>query len=403
MSIPEEIEEFARDRTREEYKENFLSLESPEEFAKLFGLTYKQLSGLIYAPADRKYFTFQVPKKSGGARQIMAPNKELKTLQRKVNYVLQSTYEPKAATHGFVPGRSIVTNAKAHTGSRVVLNLDLKNFFPSIHFGRVQGMMRSVPYELPPEVATVVAQTCSLGDRAPEGSLYRNTLPQGAPTSPTIANMVCAKLDSELTYLAKSCRATYTRYADDITFSTSKPELDDELVSEAQEESSSPLDVQLGETLTSIIQDNGFAVNQEKVRIQRSDIRQEVTGLVVNEFVNVPRELVRQVRAMLHAWRKFGLENAHDHHVKKYYDAPDQEGTVANQEAGKTEEERGGAPRFEDVLRGRIEYIGMVRGKDNSIYRKYRSQYDELADRDLKSPKQDAESTEGDEDSGASA
>ncbi|MCS4149321.1 reverse transcriptase family protein [Salinibacter ruber] len=373
MGIPEEIEDFARSKTRDQFKKAFLSLETPEAFAELFGLDYSQLSGLIYAPEDEKYFTFSIPKASGGKRRITAPSKQLKSLQRKLNYVLQSVYEPKAATHGFVPTRSTVTNAERHAGAEVVLNVDLKEFFPSINFGRIRGMFMAVPYKLPEEVATVVAQTCTLTD----------VLPQGAPTSPTVANMICAKLDSELTYLAKGCRATYTRYADDITFSTTKNRMSEELVRKAQEESASPMEVELGEKLKGIIRENGFSINHDKVRLQRSNIRQEVTGLVVNEFVNVPRELVRQVRAMLHAWRKHGLDDAHDHHARKYYDATDTSLEEQSDSEFDSSAEDGKVPRFEDVLRGRIEYIGMVRGKDNSIYRKYRSQYRELADRDL--------------------
>lgn len=381
MGIPEEIEDFARSHTREQFKKKFLSLKAPEEFARLFGLTYRQLSGIIYA-SGQKYFSFSIPKASGGKRRIKAPNKQLKNLQRKLNYVLQSVYEPKAATHGFVPGRSTVTNARAHAGAELVLNLDLENFFPSINFGRVRGMLMSVPYELPAEVATVVAQTCSQED----------DLPQGAPTSPTVANMICAKLDSELTYLAKDCRAIYTRYADDITFSTTRRQMSDELVKKAQEKTASPMEVELGNELTDIIRDNGFSVNQDKVRLQRSNMRQEVTGLVVNEFVNVPRELVRQVRAMLHAWRKFGLEKAHDHHVRKYYGP--ESGEESSEQTTDTDEKSddgSDVPRFEDVLEGRIEYIGMVRGKDNSIFQKYKKQYDELAERDLSQPTENRE------------
>jgi len=139
-----EIEDFVRSHTREQFRKRFLSLESPEEFAQLFGLQYKQLAGIIYSSSQSRYFSFQIPKSSGGSRNIMAPNSKLKTLQRKLNYVFQSVYEPKAATHGFVPGRSTVTNARAHAGARLVLNLDLEGFFPSINFGRVRGMFMAV-------------------------------------------------------------------------------------------------------------------------------------------------------------------------------------------------------------------------------------------------------------------
>lgn len=378
MDLPSEVESFARSHTRDEFESKFLSLGTPREFAGLFGLDYRQLSGIIYS-SDPKYFSFSIPKASGGTRRITAPKKRLKTLQRRLNYVLQCVYTPKAAVHGFVPQRSTVTNAEAHTGAELVLNLDLKDFFPSINFGRIRGLLASYPYELPEEVATVVAQTCT----------FKDVLPQGAPTSPTVANMICAVLDSQLTSLAEDCRAMYTRYADDITFSTTQRQMPDRLVRDARTETASPMDVTLGDQLTGIIRKNGFTVNQEKVRLQRSTERQEVTGLVVNEFVNVPRELVRQVRAMLHAWRKFGLADAHDHHARKYYSSEeDTDSDLSSDSETKDNPENpqsdsSDIPRFENVVRGRIEYIGMVRGKDNSIYRKYRSQYDELAQRDL--------------------
>ena len=387
MDLPPEVESFARSHTQDEFESRFISLSTPREFAGLFGLNYRQLSGIIYS-SDSKYFSFSIPKSSGGPRRITAPKKRLKTLQRRLNYVLQCVHEPKASVHGFVPQRSTVTNAEAHTGAEWVLNLDLKDFFPSINFGRIRGLLASYPYELPHEVATVVAQTCT----------FKDVLPQGAPTSPTVANMICAVLDSQLTSLAEDCRAMYTRYADDITFSTTQRQMPDRLVEYARTETASPMDVTLGDQLTGIIRNNGFTVNQDKVRLQRSTERQEVTGLVVNEFVNVPRELVRQVRAMLHAWRKFGLANAHDHHVRKYYGS--EEGADNNLSSdSKTDNNPESAqsdsndiPRFENVVRGRIEYIGMVRGKDNSIYRKYRSQYDELAQRDLSESSQLPES-----------
>ena len=158
--------------------------------------------------SEKRYKTFDIPKKSGGTRQISTPITALKIIQRKLNQVLQAVYQTKPSVHGFVSSKNVVTNAQNHVKKRYVLNIDLKDFFPSVNFGRVRGMFMATPYGLHPDVATVLAQICC----------YNNHLPQGAPTSPIITNMICAKMDGQLQRLAKECKATYTRYADDITF-----------------------------------------------------------------------------------------------------------------------------------------------------------------------------------------
>src|SRR5207253_3206344 len=151
--------------------------------------------------------SFEVRKRAGGARTIAAPRGALRLLQVKLLNILSEVFDPRESVHGFVRDRSIVTNADRHKGRPVLLNVDLQDFFPSINFGRVRGVFMAKPYSLPPNVATVLAQLCCLA----------NQLPQGAPTSPIIANMVCARLDGQLQRLAKATDATYTRYADDIT------------------------------------------------------------------------------------------------------------------------------------------------------------------------------------------
>jgi len=166
---------------------------------------------LFRIPDAKRYTTFEIKKKSGATRTIRAPISALKILQRKLAYVLSLVYEPKSGTHGFTRSRSIVSNAQPHVKAKFVLNIDLKDFFPSINFGRVRGMLMAVPYKLHPTAATVLAQLCCV----------ENSLPQGAPTSPVISNMICARLDSQLRSLARKYHCTFTRYADDITFSTS--------------------------------------------------------------------------------------------------------------------------------------------------------------------------------------
>jgi len=192
-------------------REKFLALGTGRELAELFELTYSRLIFHVYKTAkERRYASFPIPKKRGGTRLISAPVTPLKIIQRKLHQVLLAVYQPKSTVHGFMPGRSIVTNAKDHAGRRYVLNVDLEDFFPSINFGRVYGMFKGIPYKKNSQIASLLAAICC----------FDNKLPQGAPTSPIVSNMICAKMDSQLRRMAQRYRCTYTRYGDDITFST---------------------------------------------------------------------------------------------------------------------------------------------------------------------------------------
>ena len=196
---------------KEEIIRQFYSMSSQKDCADLLGMPLYKLIHIAFEINDEeKYRTFSIPKKNGSSRLIISPNGKLKALQKQLNKILHCVYEPPAPARGFVIGRSIVDNAFIHRKKRWVLNLDLQDFFPSIKFYRVRGLFTSKPYLLPKEVAVLLAKICC----------YKGTLPQGAPTSPTISNMICRRLDSRLRLLAKKSRASYTRYADDITFST---------------------------------------------------------------------------------------------------------------------------------------------------------------------------------------
>jgi RNA-directed DNA polymerase len=325
-------------------------MRTSRDVAKLLEIPYQRLVYHIYqVPPEERYLTFEVKKRSGGIRIISAPATALKLIQKKLNQVLQCVYQPKPSVHGFISNKNIATNAKAHTKKRYVLNIDLKDFFSSINFGRVRGMFMALPYGLPPDVATVLSQICC----------HNNKLPQGAPSSPIISNMICAKLDSQLQRLAKKLRCTYTRYADDITFSTTLPKFPKELayfitIDDQQK-------IVLGDEILSIIKSNDFQANDNKIRLQTKDSHQEVTGLTVNQFTNVNRRYIRQIRAMLHAWEKFGLEEAEKDHREKYYYKQKNPHKIK--------------PTFRQVIRGKIEFIGLVRGKDDPIYQKYLNCY----------------------------
>lgn len=338
----------------EELKQEFLNLKTSRDVARLLEVSYDRLIYHLYrVPKESRYVEFSVPKKSGGFRTISAPSSGLKILQRKLSQVLYSVYEPKATIHGFVPGRSIITNAERHLHKRFVLNIDLLDFFGSIHFGRVRGVFLAPPYNCTQEVSTTLAQICC----------HNNKLPQGAPTSPVITNMVCARMDTKLRSLAQDLKCTYTRYADDITFSTSLRRFPEEIAYVKSDEGN--FEIVLGERLISIIQGNSFEINQKKVRLQHKSQHQEVTGITVNQIPNVRRSFVREISSMLHIWEKFGIENAEKRYVCK-----------RSKELGLPTED---AASFREVLRGKINFLGMVKGKNNKTYRTYLSWYCKLA------------------------
>lgn len=255
---------------------------------KLQTLTY-----LLYIKKiDNCYNTLEIPKKNGDTRTICVPNKNLKKVQKKL-YNKLSTYYDEIKTqnnftskisHGFEKNRSIVTNAEVHKNKRYVVNLDLLVFFPSINFGRVRSyFIKNNYFEINDDIATILAQlTC-----------YKGTLPQGASTSPLIANMICNIMDIRILKIAKKYRLDYTRYADDLTFSTNnKYFLND-------------YDKFL-EDIKNIIHRSGFELNSKKTRLLFSNSRQEVTGLVVNKKISVPKEYYKNTRAMAHSLYKNG-------------------------------------------------------------------------------------------------
>ncbi len=331
----------------EQLKEKFYNLSSAENIADLLEIRYKDLIYYLYRLPDiKKYYSFEIQKKNGETRLISTPTTSLKILQQKLNYILSIIFTPKFSSHGFIKGKSIKTNAFTHVKRKYVLNIDLKDFFPSINFGRVRGMFMAYPYYLSPPVATVLSQICC----------YNKKLPQGAPTSPIISNMICAKLDSQLLDLAKQNKCLFTRYADDITFSTWKKRFPktiaytDEITNQ----------IHVGNNLNNIIENNGFSVNNEKVWFRARDRRQTVTGLIVNDFVNVTRKYKNQVRAMLHALEKYGPKKTKKEFEIKYFNN--------NTPKWKC------LPKFELVLKGKIEYIGMIRGHESDIYLKYLSE-----------------------------
>lgn len=243
------------------------------------------------------YHRFTIPKKTGGERVISAPHRRLKAAQ---HWILANILAPLAVAeqaHGFVPGRSIVSNAAPHVGAAIVVNVDLKDFFPTVTYRRVKGLFRKIGYS--EEVATVLGLLCSEPDITEtelDGTRFYvargpRRLPQGAPTSPAITNALCLRLDHRIAGWARQHGFTYTRYADDLTVST--------------HDRDAPVGQMLA-FLRHITAAEGFHVHPDKVRVVRRGRRQEVTGIVVNERPGVPRDELRRFRALLHHIEKDG-------------------------------------------------------------------------------------------------
>ncbi len=223
-------------------KSQFAALKTRQDVADLLDVDRGHLNYHLHISLRSiRYTTFDIPKRSGGTRKISTPVTALKIIQRKLNQVLQHVYQPRPSVHSFITGENIVKNAKAHLGREWVLNIDLKDFFPSITFPRIRGLFIAKPYEIAPDAATILAQICCFEDK----------LPQGAPTSPIVSNMICARLANELGRLARKHKCRYTRYVDDITFSTYEHDFPSALA-----KINSLGEIEVGDELNRIIQEN---------------------------------------------------------------------------------------------------------------------------------------------------
>ncbi|MBT4525293.1 trypsin-like serine protease [bacterium] len=333
-------------------EKSFLSVKSPKELSLYFNLEYAAFSKIFYKTAsDYKYKKFYLSKKTGGKRIISSPNRKIKEIQRCLAYTLKNIYQVRPSVHGFVEKHSIVTNAMPHLDKKFVLNLDIKNFFDSIHFGRVKHLFMSQPFNFVHSVATVLAQICC----------FENKLPQGAPTSPILTNMICWKMDAQLQHLAKINHCTYTRYVDDITFSftCNKKQIPKSILIQPESE------LVVGQDLKIIIEKNGFEINLAKLRLYGRNQRMEVTGLTTNEFPNVRRKYIKQIQSMLHAWRKYGYGLAEKDFKEKYY---------------KKHRASQKIPSFENVIIGKLAFLKSVRGLRSQVFIKLAKQFNDLTE-----------------------
>ena len=302
-------------------------LATPADVATALSLAIPRLRWLAFhseAPTRTHYVRFTAPKKSGGLRELAAPHRDLAHCQRWILQNILAKVPVHELAHGFVPGRSTVSNAGRHVGQAVVVNVDLTDFFPTISFRRVKGVFQQLGYS--PAAATLLAllateaprRAVQYGGVTYHAATGQRALPQGACTSPALSNLVARRLDARLSGVAAKLGWAYSRYADDLTFSAPAE--------------AAHLAGYLLARVRHIAADEGFAVNEKKTRVLRQNASQRVTGIVVNRRSGVPRRMVRRIRAILHRAKRVGLAAQNRDH----------------------------RPHFDAWLRGMIAYIAMV-------------------------------------------
>lgn len=323
------------------------SAHTSNDLAALLNVPHDTLIRLAFRlPDGDKYSVMHARKRNGTPRIIRVPSNRLKMVQRRLLPLLEELYRPASHAHGYIPKRGLRSNAAPHIAKKYVLNVDLVDFFGAINLGRIRGRLLASPYNLTDAVATTISRltTC-------DGSL-----PMGAPTSPILSNMLCTGLDAALTTLARNSGCFYSRYADDLTFSSNRRAFPAGLAVRSADVGSTITIA--GPVLSDTILHQGFVINSDKTRLLYPSDRQEVCGIVCNERLNTLPKLRRQIRAALHAWRKFGLTNAETEWNEKYNFRKSQ--------------------GFEASLRGKIEFVKHIRGETDKIVVSFAKQFNEL-------------------------
>ena len=330
-----------------------------------------------FSTKSKAYTAFTIKKKTGGKRTIHAPVKGLKEFQKALNLVFQSVHEPHENATGFIQGKSIVNNASVHVGQNYVYNIDLKDFFPSIDASRVWGRLLHPPFNLKStpkrkHIANMIKTLCCT-ELEVERLLNKKwekqkklVLPQGAPTSPTLTNAICDKLDRKLTGIAKRFGLNYTRYADDITFSSSHNSFKNQM---GGTESIYSNNSSFKKELLKVICEQNFHIKESKVRLQKRGYKQEVTGIIVNDKINVSRNYIKNLRHLIYFWEKYGFEKASELFLKKYI-----------LDKGHLKKVK---PNMAMVIEGKLLYLKMVKCEKDSTYLKLNERFDNLIKKSL--------------------
>ncbi len=319
----------------------------------------------------RAYSSFSIAKKRGGERIISVPSPALRWVQRALLQTFSHLARPHRCALGFVRKQSVVIHAQLHSSKKLIFTIDIEDFFPSISWARIYGMLKASPFEASPTMARIIANlTC-----------YNNALPQGAPTSPLLANLVCRKLDSRLFSWAKEKGYNYSRYADDLAFSTNKTNFPQPHQDEIKK----------------IIIGEGFKINSKKTRLIGQRQRQLVTGLVVNKKPNVTREYLRNLRALLHNVKVYGWDSQisrgqslktkeeYDNYLTHKLSLKDLNALQENQRDNNFLINPSArilkafsVQTLQRVVWGRVDYVGQVKGRESEIFIKLREQCEQL-------------------------
>ena len=280
------------------------------------------------------------------SRMIVAPHKELKLAQRAIARLISSEFTAHPIAHAYKDGRSILSNARQHLGAHSILKVDLVNFFGSVSQQSVIDALRSLLDDCSDRDIKAMADLCC----------YDGYLPQGSPASPVLSNLVCFPLDVQLDELARHNGCKVTRFSDDITFSTSARAFPPALAQTWK--IGLAYGVELERPICSLLERHRFVINSSKLKFQARPRLLKITGLIVNDGVSVPGEFWHNLRAGLHQWKQLGPNACARIHTK------------------------GCIVAFTNSLRGSIEYIGHIQGRDCNRYRRALAAFEELRSRD---------------------
>lgn len=385
----EKIKTYIEKNTRDEeetFKSNikilFSQMTSLKDFVALLNLVGNEIQKgkvdlielkklTFYAfHSKHKYKTFYIKKKTGGNREIHAPIKRLKKILKSLNYIFQCIYTPHEDAHGFSQKKSIISNARKHINKNYVFNIDLKNFFPNIKQARIWRRLQLEPFNLNGEdkikIVNLIANLVCY-----QNEVNNNFLAQGFPTSPILSNAIAEKLDMKLRRLAKKYNVKYSRYADDITFSSNKN------IFQNKKGKSNFIN-----ELKIIINEENFQINETKIRLQKKDIRQVVTGITVNKKLNVSRKYIKELRSIIYILEKFGIEKAGEIFIenKRWINQKRFEKASKNKSIFAI-----------GYIKGRLEYLKNVKGEDDSTFKKLKERFNNcihpLTNRPIHNPK----------------
>lgn len=325
--------------------EKKIIINTRKDLANLIDISLQDMNEIVYGKRRSSYYTaFKIKKSSGKLRKLHSVNGRLKELQKIALKALQNTelFKPSQYSQGFTIGKSIITNASYHSRMKLIIKFDLLDFFPSINFRRVVGMFMAPPFNFGKEAAVTMGHIACLDDG-------NGTLPQGGVLSPYIANMLCRRLDKRLAKTGLEHKCKFTRYADDLTFSTNN-------INKFEKEN-------FKEKIYEIIESENFRANKKKTKILYAKDRQIVTGIVVNDGLNVNKKYIKSVRSILH---KLESGKKRDDLEKDKFD--DKRSSRCNHKDMQS---------FLEHLYGRINFIGSVvtANEQDDIYNKDQSKY----------------------------